>query len=1321
MSSGRSFTTTFKTKAETEGISKMQQHLKDLQKSLVENKQEQKALSKEITAAEKEIQRINKQIEKTGGATEKQEKDLERLNKVVKEGKDALEALKLKQSQLQSEINDTNKKIEEERAALEKLKQSMSDAKGHAADLVKEMGAIGAAATAAVAGIFAFTKGSAEWADELNTLSKQTGISTDELQKFAYASDIIDVSVDTMTGSLTKLTRNMQSAAEGGTSAAAEAFTKLGISITDAAGQLRDRQEVFYEVIEALGQIENVTERDALSMNIFGRSAQELNPLILGGADTLKQLGNEAERAGLILDQTTLDGLNEFNNKIDLLKAKGTQIKNLAAAEMTPALDGLIEVGDELLNEIKEMAQSGELKKMAKELGGMIKSGAEALKNIISFVWKYKEAIGAAVAGMVAFKVSMSITGLINSLVQGFKAMKAATESATTAMQALNVKMNANPIGVVISLVAALATGLGVLASSFGSTTSGIKNFNEELDDLLRKQKESEAQAKAEGTEIELLKAEYDKLRSETNLTSSEKERLSKVCEELAGKLGMTTDELRTQEGAYRDLTKEVDDYLSKLEQQAKYDYYKVIIQESTKEVELIKNKISKVKEAQEILREVMNGNTANLDRYDELANELSEDFQLMAQNQVAAVSEAVIQVGQFDNILDELSQQLNKAERAGQEAKESYFGLSGAVDEATVGIMGNSNVLDILTPKLRDAAVMTEELAKKTEACEKKLSELAKTENDLKSKSSSLRSEMSSLTSAMQQLEKGESLSLDKLLDLVEKYPEYAELLLDARDNTDLQKQALEELWTAKKNDYILTQQAALDNIEASNEVALTEMNNISKRISAYYELQKAAVGFGVVAAAALLPLDLQRFDELTAGVLENVEKEEGIRARMAAAEKLQPGDFYTTEKTTEKTGSGSGGSGGGETKKRNTASVTEKYHGESYTATYEYEDGENTTVKKADARAKAMLGALDRAKQLGKATLKEEKEQLEKILDIEKLSYDQRYEIRKRLYDAENKLAEEQEKEREEQEKKKEEEKKKKEEEKKKSGTYSNEWKDEKYTSSFDYTEGVDYAVKYADAKAEAMLGTLDKAKQLGKVTTKEEVDRLNEILKIESLSYDQRYELRKRLYDAEKQLDEERAREEEEIERINAEGLAEFQNLALAAYKKLIDGQIDELEKKNKAIDEAAQKEIDALDAVMKKRNEDKEDQKRKDELDIINAKLKYDRLSQFERRELERRKQDILNEQEDVRLEREYEAEKTEIRSKADADISANQAAIEGLNTNYTQFSDRMALLQGNQSYDQRVANNSTTQNVTIVQNGMNGDQVLAKLLKELGVK
>ena len=69
-------------------------------------------------------------------------------------------------------------------------------------------------------------------------------------------------------------------------------------SIEDSTGKLRDRQEVFYEAIAALGKIADETERDIVAMNLFGKSAQELNPLIQGGAETLRQLGDEAERAG---------------------------------------------------------------------------------------------------------------------------------------------------------------------------------------------------------------------------------------------------------------------------------------------------------------------------------------------------------------------------------------------------------------------------------------------------------------------------------------------------------------------------------------------------------------------------------------------------------------------------------------------------------------------------------------------------------------------------------------------------------------------------------------------------------------------------------------------------------------------------------------------------------------------------------------------------------------------------------------------------------------------------------------------------------------
>lgn len=188
--------------------------------------------------------------------------------------------------------------------------------------------ALGSALKSCADGLKGMVTDAAAAADEINTLSKTTGLSTDEIQRFQYASEIIDVSVETLTGSMTKLTSNMNSARTG-SGKAAEAFEELGIAVTDSSGELRDRQEVFSETINALGRISNETERDALAMQIFGRSAQDLNPLILGGAEALQELGDEAEAAGLILDQNALDSLNGVSDGMAKLQASMTKTKQL--------------------------------------------------------------------------------------------------------------------------------------------------------------------------------------------------------------------------------------------------------------------------------------------------------------------------------------------------------------------------------------------------------------------------------------------------------------------------------------------------------------------------------------------------------------------------------------------------------------------------------------------------------------------------------------------------------------------------------------------------------------------------------------------------------------------------------------------------------------------------------------------------------------------------------------------------------------------------------------------------------------------------------
>ena len=606
MGSGREFTAKYGASVTgfKSGMEQMVAELDKYNNALVKNQQQQKACNKIINEAQKELDKLEKEAKAGGGATEEQKKKIEELNAKIEKETKLLGELKTEQIGLKNAVSDTTKKLGEQDGAaknntdaMEKYRDSMKNAGQAGKELATEVAAVGAAAIGATAGIYEFVKAGAQWADDLNTLSKQSGITTNELQKFEYASKLIDVSSETIVGSLTKLTRNMQSAKDG-SGAAAEAFETLGVSITDGAGQLRDRQEVFYEVIDALGEIESVTERDALAMNIFGKSAQQLNPLIMGGAERLRELGDEAEKMGLILDQKTLDNLNEFNDSVDLLGAKGNQITKILASQAQPAVEGLITVGDELLAEIKELADSGELEQRAKEIGKLIEAGARALKDLLVWIGQNKEMIVGFTAALVGFKAAMSVGTLVNNLVIGLKALKGAQDSAAASQIALNTAMNANPIGIVVGLVGALAAGItaysfaaNVAAQDTGEFAGAVKTakqaceeFDEAQKNAADNYKKTVADAAAEAATLEKLNERYNELRTQAALTAAEKTELEYTAQRLAQALGVETTELQSQSGQWQDVTAKIEEYNSTLKDRAEIEAREELYKETIKE-----------------------------------------------------------------------------------------------------------------------------------------------------------------------------------------------------------------------------------------------------------------------------------------------------------------------------------------------------------------------------------------------------------------------------------------------------------------------------------------------------------------------------------------------------------------------------------------------------------------------------------------------------------------------------------------------------------------------------------------------------------------
>lgn len=238
-------------------------------------------------------------------------------------------------NQLTNELADVNNKLEESGETSNSASQSIGNLATSITTTTAVIASMISAVQQVVQAIGEVATRSTEWADDLETLSSQIGVSTTTLQEWAYASDFVDVSVETLQGSMSKLVRSMSEAQNGSASAQA-AFDSLGVSYQNIDGSLKSTEQVFYEVIDALGGIENVAERDAISMAIFGESAQNLNTLIEAGSGSLQAYGREAQQLGIIMSEDQIQALSSMQNSFDKLNNVMNASKNLLSASVAP-------------------------------------------------------------------------------------------------------------------------------------------------------------------------------------------------------------------------------------------------------------------------------------------------------------------------------------------------------------------------------------------------------------------------------------------------------------------------------------------------------------------------------------------------------------------------------------------------------------------------------------------------------------------------------------------------------------------------------------------------------------------------------------------------------------------------------------------------------------------------------------------------------------------------------------------------------------------------------------------------------------------------
>jgi phage-related protein len=391
-----------------------------------------------------------------GSSVENSTSKLKQLKDAEKDVQEQFQKGKISEEQyraFQREIAKTEGEIKKLGDQTEKTQKKTKDF-GDGFDKVGNAVKAGAVAIGAgVVALGAMAEKAIENADELQRLSDVTDMSAETLQEFKYIGANLGVELETITGAQTKLIKSM-AAAQGGSKAQGEAFKELGVKVTNSKGQLLDSQEVMGDVFEALSKIENPTKRDALAMQILGKSARDLNPLILAGSDGLNKLTEDARTNGAIMSNEAVAGLDAFGDNLDNLKNSVMGAFGESLAQLLPMIQDMISKID--LEKVKQG----------------IKEFSEKTIEVFKFIMDNGETIKALLVGIGTGLLVFNVATMINGVVGAIKAFQLANEGATVAQWALNAAQSANPIGIIVALIA----GLVVTLIALWNTNEGFRN-----------------------------------------------------------------------------------------------------------------------------------------------------------------------------------------------------------------------------------------------------------------------------------------------------------------------------------------------------------------------------------------------------------------------------------------------------------------------------------------------------------------------------------------------------------------------------------------------------------------------------------------------------------------------------------------------------------------------------------------------------------------------------------------------------------------------------------------------------------------------------
>ena len=219
--------------------------------------------------------------------------------------------------------------------------QAATDRLGMLGSVLGKLGPAGLIAGASIAalgvGITALVMPVARVGDEFFKLSQKTGVSVEALTALDYAAKLSDVTTEGLTKALQKLSIAMFDTQVNGDEGSA-ALKALGVSATDAHGQIRPTEAVLLDLVEKFADMPDGADKAALAVKLFGKEGLAIIPFLNQGREGITALMEEARRLGLVMSEDVARASEVFNDNLTRLSAIFEGVQRQIGAAVIPIL-----------------------------------------------------------------------------------------------------------------------------------------------------------------------------------------------------------------------------------------------------------------------------------------------------------------------------------------------------------------------------------------------------------------------------------------------------------------------------------------------------------------------------------------------------------------------------------------------------------------------------------------------------------------------------------------------------------------------------------------------------------------------------------------------------------------------------------------------------------------------------------------------------------------------------------------------------------------------------------------------------------------------